>query len=175
MKEDLLEKIKVPESVNVEVKMKTVKMKSDKGELERTFEGRISIKQEGDEITLESKQARKQEKRMLMTIKAHLKNMIKGLTDGFIYKMKVAHVHFPMSVAVEGSDLIIKNFLGETKPRKAKIREGVKVNVKKDEITIESINIEYAGQTAGNFEKATKVKGRDTRIFQDGGHPIKGK
>ena len=29
-------------------------------------------------------------------------------------------------------------------------------------------NIEDVGQTAGNLEKATIVKGRDTRVFQDG-------
>ena len=35
-------------------------------------------------------------------------------------------------------------------------------------MTIEGNNIEDVGQTAGNLEKATIVKGRDTRVFQDG-------
>ena len=37
-----------------------------------------------------------------------------------------------------------------------------------DTITVESINIEHAGQTAANIESATKIKGRDRHVFQDG-------
>ena len=42
------------------------------------------------------------------------------------------------------------------------------MKVKGDSVTIEGNNKEDVGQTAGNLEKATVVKGRDTRVFQDG-------
>jgi large subunit ribosomal protein L6 len=73
-----------------------------------------------------------------------------------------------MTLKVEGSKLAINNFLGEKKPRFAEILPNVNVDIKGQNITVSSPDKEAAGQTAANFEKATKVKNRDRRIFQDG-------
>jgi large subunit ribosomal protein L6 len=62
----------------------------------------------------------------------------------------------------------IHNFYGEKVPRKAKILEGVDVDLQKDQVIVSGIDKESVGQTASNIQNATKVKGRDTRIFQDG-------
>jgi large subunit ribosomal protein L6 len=65
-------------------------------------------------------------------------------------------------------ELVIKNFLGEVKPRIAKILPEVEIKVEKEIITVEGHDKEKAGQTAGNIEKAAKVNNRDRRVFQDG-------
>ena len=53
-------------------------------------------------------------------------------------------------------------------PRKSKILEGVKVEIDKDTILLSGYDKEAVGQTAANLEKATKIKKRDRRRFQDG-------
>jgi len=63
---------------------------------------------------------------------------------------------------------VIENFLGERNPRKASIVEGVKVTAKGDDVTVSGIDKEKVGQTVANIERATKVKKRDIRVFQDG-------
>ncbi len=58
--------------------------------------------------------------------------------------------------------------MGETTERIAKILPNVKVDIKGSAVTVSSNNIEAAGQIAANLEKATRLTGRDRRIFQDG-------
>ena len=105
---------------------------------------------------------------MIGTFKAHLKNMIKGATEGHIYQMKICSSHFPMNVELKNNELSIKNLLGETIPRIIKIEEGVDVKIEENIITRESSDKELAGQTAASIELKCKIPGKDKRIFQDG-------
>lgn len=116
----------------------------------------------------------------MRTFKAHINNMIKGVTEGFKYRLKVVYSHFPMTVKVQGDEVVIENFLGEKNPRRAKILPGVTVKVKGSEIEVEGIDKEAVGQTAANIEQATRITKWDRRVFQDGiyivekaGKPIK--
>ena len=85
-----------------------------------------------------------------------------------MYHLEAVNVHFPMSLKIEGGKLAINNFFGEKTPRYAKILPNVEVKLEGQKIIIISSNKEAAGQTAANFEKATKIKNRDKRIYQDG-------
>ena len=111
---------------------------------------------------------RKKAKRMANTFRAHIENMIIGVTDGFEYQLKICSGHFPMNVSKEGNKIVIKNFLGEKVPREANILDGVEANIEQEVITIKGISIESVGQTAANLEQSTKIKNRDRRRFQDG-------
>ena len=94
--------------------------------------------------------------------------MVKGVQEKFEYKLKVCFSHFPISVDVKGNGATIKNFLGEKIPRKLQIPLGVDVQVNKEIIIINSSNKELVGQAAANFERATRIRKKDRRIFQDG-------
>ena len=162
------EEIPIPDNVEVTIDHK-ITVKGPKGEVSRRFnQHNIKIGKEDDKIILEVKFPRKRDKAMLGTIKAHINNMITGVTKGFTYKMKIVYAHFPMTVKVQGDKVIIENFLGERHPRKAKILGDTKVQVKGDEVHITGIDKEDVGQTMANIEQATKIKRRDPRVFQDG-------
>jgi len=79
-------------------------------------------------------------------------------------------VHFPMNVSVDKTNhvLVINNFLGEKKERRAKILPNTDVKIEGDIVTVESPDIEAAGQTAANMEVTTHIRNRDRRVFQDG-------
>jgi large subunit ribosomal protein L6 len=47
------------------------------------------------------------------------------------------------------------------------------VDIKGENITLTAIDKEKVGQTAANIERATKVKNRDIRVFQDGIYIVK--
>lgn len=164
----LREEISIPEGLEVAINDE-VAVTGSKGELRRKFKSRnIKIMKENEKIILEAPFPKKRDKAMLGTIKSHINNMIIGLTDGFSYKMKIVYAHFPMTVKAAGNKVTIENFLGERHPRTAKIVGDTNVQIKGDEVTVEGTNKEEVGQTMANIEQATKIKGRDPRVFQDG-------
>jgi len=164
----LREEILIPEGIDVLIDG-GITVKGSKGELKRKFNyPAITIKKEDSNIVLEANFPKKKDKAMLGTIKSHINNMITGLTEGFTYNMKIVYAHFPMTVKASGDKVTIENFLGERYPRTAKIVGSAKVQVKGDEVVVTGINKEDVGQTMANLEQATKIKGRDPRVFQDG-------
>ena len=163
--------VPIPEGVEVTPTTTGFKVKGKLGELERDFDmSLIKTEKRGDSIALimDKERPRRKEKAMLGTIAAHLKNMIKGVSEGFEYRMKIIYTHFPMNVSVQGNEVVIKNFFGEKHPRKARIVGQTKVEIKGQEIVLTGINKEEVGQTAANIEQATRTRHRDVRKFQDG-------
>jgi len=161
--------VEIPEGVEVNLVDKVVHVKKGSLEVKRElYFPTVEIKKEGNEIVLEPKRFTKKEKKIINTYKVHILNMVLGVQEPYSYKVKICSSHFPMTVTVKGKELEVKNFLGEKVPRKAVILEDVDVKVEGDVIVITSPNKEAAGQTAGNFEKTTRITNRDRRIFQDG-------
>lgn len=128
----------------------------------------VKINVSGKEIIFLCEKANKKDVSEIKAQVAHFKNIFLGLNERFTYELEVCNVHFPMTVKVDGSKLIINNFLGEKVPRSANILPGVEVKIEGSKIKISSADIEKAGQTAANIEKASKVTEKDRRIFQDG-------
>ena len=170
MKQKLMQKeIVLKENIEVKLDGRTLIIKGEKGELKRRFiYPGIKMSVKDNKIILSAENATKREKTMLGTFAAHIRNMIKGVLEGFVYKLKICSGHFPMSVLVEGQKVLVKNFLGERVPRKAKILPGAKVSVQGDIISVEGIDKEIVSQSASNIELACRVSNRDRRIFMDG-------
>jgi len=166
---ELKHNITLPEGVTANLDNNLITIKGEKGELSRVFSHpRIKINLNSNVIEISSTNVRKKEKAIAGTFTAHIKNMIKGVTVGFEYQMKTVFSHFPIKTAVEGSEFVIQNFLGERAPRRAKILEGIDIEVKGEEVIVRGIDKEKVGQTVANIERATAVKKRDIRVFQDG-------
>jgi large subunit ribosomal protein L6 len=162
-------KITLPEGVTATLNESVLTLKGPAGEVSRDFFTPVTnIKLDSNIIELSSPSQKRKFSRVFNTLNAHINNMVKGVAEGFEYKLKICSGHFPMTVKKEGNQIIISNFLGEKIPRKSNIRENTEVEIKGEEIIVKSTNIESAGQTAANVEKATFIKNRDRRVFQDG-------
>lgn len=166
--------IKIPPNVSAKKENFKLIIRGPKGEISREFiHERISLNVEDGKVVIYCALPKRNEYALAGTWKAHVENMIKGVTEGFEYRLKIVYAHFPMKVRVQGDQVIIENFLGERNPRFAKIVGNTKVEVKGNEVIVTGINIEHCGQTAANIERATKIKGRDPRVFQDGIYIVK--
>lgn len=172
MKKTFKKQLEIPEGAEIKIELPKIVVTGPLGNVERIFklQKEIDLKKEGNLVIIECAAITKREKKIMNTVMTHLKNMVNGVTEGFEYKMQVCSIHFPITVNVdkENNLFLIKNFLGETKERTAKLLPDVEVEIKGDIITLKGIALENVSQCAANIEKATRVKGRDRRIYQDG-------
>lgn len=170
---EITERITVPDGVTVTMENDILTIKGEKGELSRAFSHpKIDLKINGKVVEIHGKDVRRKGKALIGTFVAHINNMIKGVTEGFEYKMKTVFSHFPIKTSVDRNEFVIQNFLGERSARRAKILDGVTIEVKGDNITVQGIDKERVGQTVANIERATMVKKRDARVFQDGVYQV---
>lgn len=168
MKEDIIKEIEIPEKVSITIGQ-TIKVTGPQGEVEKKLiHPKIKIEEKEGKIILKSIKAGKNERKIMYSFEAHLKNMIAGVNEKYTYKIKICSGHFPMNVSLSNNQLIIKNFIGENTPRKLNIKSGAEVKLEGNEILISSVSKEIAGQVAADIEQLTKIKKKDIRIFQDG-------
>ena len=128
----------------------------------------VSVSVDGDAVAVESEANDAKTTATVGTFRSHVQNMVHGVTEGWEYQMTVLYSHFPMQVDVEGDEVVIENFLGERAPRRTDIHGDTQVDVDEERITVSGPDIEAVGQTAADIEQLTRVKDKDTRVFQDG-------
>ena len=132
----------IPEGVTATLVDGKVTITGPSGSLSRDFvDAKVSIFEEGGALLIRVDLPRRKEKAMAGTWKAHLNNMIKGVTDGFTYSLKAFYYHFPMTLSVKGNQFVVNNYFGERVPRTADILPGVEVKVqKKVEVTVSGMD-----------------------------------
>lgn len=154
--------MEIPEGVTVTVDKNKVSVSGPKGQVEKTFSPKASIKVDGNKVEVTASKA------LRGTVEAVIGNMMDGAKDGYEKKMKLLYAHFPVTIEVKGKDITIKNFLGEREPRRTQVVGNTEVKVKGQDITISGPDKEAVGQTAANMKNTLKIKDKDPRIFQDG-------
>lgn len=161
--------IEIPEGVVVDIDDRTVSVKGTKATLVRDFShANVSMETDGKNVRVYAQWPRKKEAALVGTIESHIKNMITGVTKGFTYKLKIVFSHFPITVKVQGRSVMVENFTGERRARKAKILGDVKVTVETEDLIVQGNSIEDVSQTAANIERMTRVTNKDPRVFLDG-------
>ena len=161
--------IQVPDGVEVNLAGRKITVKGEKGTLTRDFSSaQVSIDASGQTVRVWAEWPRKKEAALVGTVHSHIQNMILGVQKGFSCKLKIVFSHFPISAKVQGKTVLIENFTGERRARKAKILGDVQVKAQSEDIIVQGLNLEDVSQTAANIEQATKVKRKDPRVFLDG-------
>jgi len=161
----------IPEGVKLNIDGRKVKATGPKGTLEEDFSHLpVQFAVEGNTLRVYSPWARKREVALVGTALAHVRNMIRGVTNGYLYKLKVVYAHFPVTIRVQEKEkrVAIENFTGEKTPRFIKIVGSAKVKVAGDEIYVQGTSLRDVSQTAANMQDGTKIGDKDQRVFLDG-------
>ena len=161
--------ITIPEKISAKLEGSILTVNGPLGSIKKDFSKvRVFIEMPEKEIKLTSYSDKRSDLAVLGTASSHIRNMFNGITKGYTYKLKVVSAHFPISVKVKGSNILIENFYGEKAPRVAKIIGACKVSVEGDDVIVQGSSKDNVGQTAANVEAATTVKRKDQRVFLDG-------
>ena len=161
--------VDIPDGVTLNLEGKSVIVEGEKGRVARDFgHTRLDLEHTGSSLKVWAVNPRKKEAALVNTITAHVRNMIKGVTEGYTYKLKIVFVHFPMTVRVQGKIFVIQNFIGERQDRYADIAGDVSVKVEGEDVIVAGVDIEEVAQTAANIQQACKIRKKDLRKFLDG-------
>jgi len=165
-----------PEGITVTVKSRKVTVKGPRGELFRDFSHLpidLHLENKGKRIRAELWFGTRKSVACIRTVITHIKNMVTGVTKGFLYKMRMVYAHFPISVNIEkdGKEVEVRNYIGEKIVRKVTMISDVKCKRSedvKDEIVIFGNDIDAVSQSAANIQQISRVKDKDIRKFLDG-------
>lgn len=156
------EKIELPSGVSISLARNEFTISGPKGKVTATIPP-VTAKAEGNAVTISGS-----DKSFVNTAVALVKSATKGVTEGYTRKLQIVYAHFPITIEQKGAVMVIKNFLGEKNPRKAKIAGDTKVKVEKEFISVSGPDQYGVGQTAANLKQATHIRFKDPRVFQDG-------
>ena len=153
--------IAVPEGVTVENIDNVVTVKGPKGTLTQPMLKDITMKQEGNTITLE--RLNESAKAMHGTMNALVNNMIIGVTEGYSKSLEIIGVGYRFNV--QGSKLVIS--AGYSHPVEMQVPDGLTVEANGNtEITIKGIDKVLVGEFAANVRKVRQpepYKGKGIR------------
>mmetsp|Transcript_38392 Transcript_38392/g.108503 ORF Transcript_38392/g.108503 Transcript_38392/m.108503 type:complete len:222 (+) Transcript_38392:3-668(+) len=173
------EVVVIPSDVTLTVKARKIKVVGPRGTLARDFKhAKVDIymsKDDEDNATLivEKHFGAGKQLAAIRTTASHIRNLIKGVTVGFCYKMRLVYAHFPINANIvnNGDCIELRNFLGEKRVRKISMLDGVKIersNDVKDELILVGNDIENVSGTCALINQSCLVKNKDIRKFLDG-------
>lgn len=135
------ERIEIPTDVEITVKARTVTVKGKKGTVVKSFKhlkvelANVSdinptTKAKTNYVEVNTYMSTYKQSAILYTVASHIRNMIKGVTKGFRYKMHIVKKHFPIEIAIFNAErkIEIGRFLGERNVKVVKLLEGVNVS-----------------------------------------------
>lgn len=155
--------IALPDGVEIKINGSNISVKGKQGELERTFQDVIEIKQDGSEIVCLPKNEEPQTNAYWGLTRTLLSNMIEGVSKGFEKHLELVGVGY--RAALKGKDLELS--VGFSHPVVVAAPEGITFEVpEQDKIIVKGASKEQVGQVAADIRKWRKpepYKGKGIR------------
>ena len=162
--------LEIPEGISVSLEERTISVKGKLGTIKKDFTKLPAfLTIENNIVKIEPYGTRRKDFAISKTAQSIINNMIKGVQNGYKYRMKIVFAHFPITVKIKDGKVYVENFFGERKARISNIvGDSTKVAIEGDDIVITGPHLEHVSQTAANIELSTRVKNKDQRVFLDG-------
>ena len=157
----------IPAGVTVNVAGSTITVKGKLGEIKKTLENsKVEVVVENNTVTFNKKGTDNKSRSLWGTYASHVKNMMKGVTEGFTKKLIVEGVGYKWELA--GKEL--KLALGFSHPVMMKIPEGLTIKIEKLTMDITGFDKEVVGSFAMKIRKLKEpepYKGKGIRYSDE--------
>jgi large subunit ribosomal protein L6 len=162
--------LEIPDGISVSLEERVISVKGKLGTIKKDFTKLPAfLTIENNIVKIEPYGTRRKDFAISKTAQSIINNMIKGVQNGYKYRMKIVFAHFPITVKIKDGKVHVENFFGERKARISSIvGDSTKVAIEGDDIVITGPHLEHVSQTAANIELSTRVKNKDQRVFLDG-------
>lgn len=139
--------IELKDSITVTITDSLVQVNGAKGELSYTLPKGIKITKEDTRLLVAREKDSKELRAMWGLARAQVANMVTGVDTGFERKLELQGVGY--RAQVQGNDLVLS--LGFSHPVKFSPKEGIKISVADNIITIAGINKMLVGELAAKI------------------------
>ena len=139
----------IPKGVTVSPKPGTIGVKGPKGELSRKLPDGVSVKIEGDKALVLRADDSRENRAKHGLMRAHLANMVKGVTVGWTRELEINGVGYRAEVTGEALTMA----LGYSHPVVFKLPKGVAAKVDKNRVVLSSADRDLLGQTAAKVRE----------------------
>jgi len=120
--------IQIPDDVKVNLKGSMLQVQGPLGNVYKNFKKiPVLIEINNNKILLKKTGKRKKHLAILNTSKSLIQTLCVGVVDGFTIKMKIVYSHFPITVKVEGKNVLIENFREKEHQELLQLREQQKL------------------------------------------------
>jgi large subunit ribosomal protein L6 len=154
--------INIPAGTDVSVVSNEVIVKGKGGTLKRMVHPAISIKIDGNVVSVSPLQNNRIARALWGTFAAHVRNMIQGVNTPFVKKLQIEGIGFRAELA--GKTLKLQ--VGFSHPVLVAIPEGITATVEKNIITVSGANKDMVGEFAASvraIKKPEPYKGKGIR------------
>lgn len=157
--------LEIPANVEVKVDNNIVSVKGPKGELSTEINKNINVEVKDNTVVVTRKSD--EFKNFHGTTNANIKNMIKGVTEGFEKKLEAVGVGYRF--AVRGNEVVVT--AGYSHPVNVKVPTGITVESPSNtELFIKGANKQLVGEFAANIRKIREpepYKGKGIRYANE--------
>jgi large subunit ribosomal protein L6 len=158
--------VELPDKVEAKVSGTKVSVKGPKGQIEKTFGGDVTIKLDGKSLVVSPNSEERKTRALWGTTRAILKNMVKGVSDGFIRELEFNGVGYKAAVA--GNTVTLN--LGYSHPINFTLPAGVTAKVTKNIIELHGCDKELLGFVASkirSFREPEPYKGKGVKYLEE--------
>jgi large subunit ribosomal protein L6 len=139
----------IPKGVTLSQKAGNFSVKGPKGELSKHMPDGVTMKLEGDKVTISRADDSPPNRAKHGLVRAHLANMVKGVTEGWQRELEINGVGYRAEVSGDS----VTFALGYSHPIVFKLPKGISAKVDKNRLMLTSSDKDGLGQVAAKLRE----------------------